>query len=285
MTKNKAEIFKKLLYKDEAILLPVVHDCLTAKIAEKTGFEAISAGGFAISGVNYGLPDVGLIGLAEMVSVLKNIVSSTSLPVFADADGGYGNDRNIAYTVKQYELAGVASMFLEDQKHPKRCGHMSGKELVSKEEMISKIKVAVNSRGNPNFTICARTDAIAVEGFDAAIDRARNYVAAGADIIFIEAPENMTQLREIPKAINTVPLLVNMLEGGKTPITPKKELAEMGYKLIAYPLSTLLASVLASEKVLRHLKEFGDTISLIDSGVNLATFSEYKNIIELERYI
>ena len=285
MIKNKAEIFKNLLAKDEATLLPVVHDCLTAKIAERTGFEAVSAGGFAISGVNYGLPDVGLIGLAEMVNVLKNIVSSTSLPVFADADGGYGNDRNTAHTVQQYELAGVASMFLEDQKHPKRCGHMSGKDLISKDEMISKIKTAVKVRENPNFTICARTDAIAVESFDAAIDRARAYVAAGADIIFIEAPENMPQLREIPKAINTVPLLVNMLEGGKTPITPKKDLEKMGYKLIAYPLSTLLASVMASQKVLNHLKEYGDTLDLISSKRNLATFSEYKDIVELGKYI
>lgn len=277
---TKTQQFKQLLARPGATLLPVVHDCLVAKQAQSIGFAAVSVGGFAISGVNHGLPDVGLISLGEMVSVIKNIVSCIDIPVFADADGGYGNARNVAHTVRQYAAAGVASLFIEDQIHPKRCGHMDGKELISTAEMAAKIQAAVSARPDPNLTICARTDAIAVEGFQSAITRAQAYITAGADIIFIEAPQNIQQLQAIPRLVTQIPLLVNMLEGGKTPLCTKKDLEEMGYKLIAHPVTTLFSALLASQQALEQLFQSGDT-----SPDHMLSFSQYKQLVELDKYL
>lgn len=277
---TKPTHFKRLLAQPKAILLPVVHDCLAAKIAESVGFAAVSVGGFATAGVNYGLPDVGLLGLSDMLTVIKNIVSSTRLPVFADADDGYGNGRNVAHTVAQFEAAGVASLFIEDQRHPKRCGHLAGKDIISLGEMVDKIHSAVAARSHPDLTICARTDAIAVEGFPSAITRAKDYIRAGADIIFIEAPTTLAQLRAIPKLLPPVPLLVNMLEGGKTPILPAARLENLGYKLIAYPVTALFSSLLATRTALEHLKVHG----LPHSGSQI-TFNSYKQLVELDKYL
>jgi len=277
---TKTQQFKQLLIQPGATLLPVVHDCLVAKQAQSIGFAAVSVGGFAISGVNHGLPDVGLISLSEMVSAIKNIVASIDIPVFADADGGYGNARNVAHTVRQYAAAGVASLFIEDQIHPKRCGHMDGKELISIAEMAAKIQAATSARPDPDLTICARTDAIAVEGFQSAITRALAYITAGADIIFIEAPQNMQQLQTIPRLITQVPLLVNMLEGGKTPLYTQKDLTEMGYKLIAHPVTTLFSALLASQQALEQLFQSGKT-----SPDHMLSFPEYKHLVNLDTYI
>lgn len=279
---DKRQKFKSLLTKPGATLIPVVHDALTAKIAENVGFEAVSVGGFAIAGVNFGLPDVGLLGLAEMSETIKNIVTATVLPVFADADGGYGNERNVAHTVQTYEAIGVASLFLEDQKHPKRCGHMDGKEIISVEEMSAKIRSAISARTSPDFAICARTDARAIEGLEGAISRAKAYIKAGADIIFIEAPQSKEELIEIPKRITGVPLLVNMLEGGKTPLCTKEELEQMGYKLIAHPVTTLFSAINATEQALQHLKDHGETEKLLPAMIN---FAKYKELVQLEKFI
>ncbi|MBI3887572.1 isocitrate lyase/PEP mutase family protein [Candidatus Microgenomates bacterium] len=236
----------KLLSKPGVIITPVVHDAITAKIAEKVGFEAVWVGGFGVAGATYGLPDVGLIGLSELLTATKNIINATNLPVLVDMDGGYGNERNVVHTVGQLKSIGVIGGFLEDQKHPKRCGHMNGKELISVEEMVLKIRAA---KTISNFFLCARTDAIAAENFDKAIERANAYICAGADMIFIEAPENLDQLKRIPELITRVPLLINMLEGGKTPICTKKELETYGYKMIAYPVTTLFSASYAIENV------------------------------------
>jgi len=277
---TKAQKFKQLLTRPGSVLLPVVHDCLIAKQAQSIGFEAVSVGGFAVSGVHHGLPDVGLIALNEMVSAVTHIVSCVDIPVFADADGGYGNARNVAHCVRQYAAAGVASLFIEDQKHPKRCGHMDGKELIPTAEMVDKIQAAIKARPDPNLTICARTDAIAVEGFGAAIARARAYVKAGADIIFIEAPQNLKQLQAIPCLITQVPLLVNMLEGGKTPLLSQAKLENLGYKLIAHPVTTLFSALQASQRALLHLHQTGRT-----DPADMLTFQEYKQLVELDKYI
>lgn len=277
---TKTQQFKQLLARPGATLLPVVHDCLVAKQAQSIGFAAVSVGGFAISGVNHGLPDVGLISLSEMVSVIKNIVSCIDIPVFADADGGYGNARNVAHTVRQYAAVGVASLFIEDQIHPKRCGHMDGKELISIAEMAAKVQAAVSARPDPHLTICARTDAVAVEGFKRAITRAQAYITAGADIIFIEAPQNMQQLQAIPRLITQVPLLVNMLEGGKTPLCTQKDLIEMGYKLIAHPVTTLFSALLASQHALEQLFQSGNT-----NPDHMLSFPVYKQLVNLDKYI
>lgn len=279
---RKTTLFKNLLSRPGAVVTPVVYDALTAKIAQRLGFEALSVGGFAVAGVNYGLPDVGLIGLSEMAEAVGRIANSVALPVFADADGGYGNERNVAFTVGVYERVGAASLFIEDQEHPKRCGHMNGKKLISAPEMAGKIGAAVSARSDQDFVICARTDGIAVEGFEAAISRAKTYIEAGADMIFVEAPEGVDQLREIPKRITEVPLLVNMLEGGKTPLCTKEELEGMGYKMIAYPVTTLFAAAKAVEDSLRCLKEKGDTSSILEDQL---TFQGYKDLVDLERYL
>lgn len=277
---SKAKIFKNLLKQKGSIQLPVAHDCLSAKLIQKTGFSTVSVGGFAISGVNWGLPDVGLLGLSDMTSIIEKVVLSVDIPVFADADGGYGNQRNVALTVKEYERIGVASLFIEDQQHPKRCGHMDGKELITSDEMCLKINSAKNAQNDPDFMICARTDAIAVEGFDSAINRSKQYIKAGADIIFIEAPVNIEQLVEIPKLIKEVPLLINMLEGGKTPILSQNELENLGYKLIAYPVTTLFTALKSVEIALQNLYQTG-----IPSEKDMISFKQYKDLVQLERYI
>jgi methylisocitrate lyase len=277
---SKTKIFKQLLNQPGSIQIPVAHDCLTAKQIEKTGFQAMAVGGFAIAGVNWGLPDVGLLGLSDMTSVIEKIIRSVDIPVFADADGGYGNARNIAMTIREYERIGVASLFVEDQKHPKRCGHMEGKELITSEEMCVKIRTAKQAQSDPDLTICARTDAIAVEGFDLTIARARSYIKAGADIIFIEAPENLEQLEKIPKLITEIPLLINMLEGGKTPILTQRELEQLGYKLVAYPVTTLFTALKSTHEALHKLKTAG-----LPPQANMLTFSDYKKLIQLEKYL
>lgn len=277
---SKTKLFKNLLNEPGSIQLPVAHDCLSAKLIENTGFKALSVGGFAIAGVNWGFPDVGLLGLSDMTSVIEKIIKSIDIPVFADADGGYGNERNVTFTVQEYERIGVASLFIEDQKHPKRCGHMEGKELITIEDMCSKIKAAKKAQTDPNFTICARTDAIAVEGFEQSIVRSQKYIKAGADIIFIEAPQDLDQLEKIPKLITDVPLLINMLEGGKTPILSQKDLTQMGYKIIAYPVTTLFTALKATQVALENLLSTG-----IPSQENMLSFPNYKKLVELDKYI
>lgn len=277
---SKTKLFKNLLKKSGSIQIPVAHDCLSAMLIENAGFSALSVGGFAIAGVNWGLPDVGLLGLSDMTNIIEKIVRSVAIPVFADADGGYGNERNVALTIKEYERIGVASLFIEDQKHPKRCGHMDGKELISIEEMCIKIKAAKAAQTDPDFNICARTDAIAVESFENSIFRAQKYIQAGADIIFIEAPENIEQLEKIPKLITEVPLLVNMLEGGKTPILSQKDLEQMGYKLIAYPVTTLFTSLKSTQDALFNLQSTG-----VPLQHNMFSFTDYKKLVKLDKYI
>lgn len=277
---SKTKLFKNLLNEPGSIQLPVAHDCLSAKLIENTGFKAVSVGGFAIAGVNWGIPDVGLLGLSDMTSIIEKIVRSVNIPVFADMDGGYGNTRNVTLAVQEYERIGVASLFIEDQKHPKRCGHMEGKELISIDEMCSKIKASKSAQTDPDLTICARTDAIAVEGFEQSIARSQEYIKAGADIIFIEAPQDLNQLEKIPKLITDVPLLINMLEGGKTPILSQKDLTQMGYKLIAYPVTTLFIALKATQVALENLLSTG-----IPSQENMLSFPNYKKLVELDKYI
>ena len=277
---SKPKSFKQLLNRSGSIQIPVAHDCLTAKQIENAGFQAMSVGGFAIAGVNWGLPDVGLLGLSDMTSVIEKIVQSVDIPVFADADGGYGNPRNVAMTIREYERIGIASLFIEDQKHPKKCGHIDDKEIITGEEMCAKIRAAKHAQSDPNLTICARTDAIAVEGFDLTIARSQSYIKAGADIIFIEAPENLEQMEKIPKLVIGVPLLINMLEGGKTPILTQKELEQMGYKLIAYPVTTLFTALKSTHEALHKLKTAG-----MPSQASMLTFSDYKKLVQLEKYL
>lgn len=278
---KKTQIFKNLMKTERSILMPVAHDALTAKIIERTGFKAFSLGGFSAAASRLGLPDLGLLSFTEMLQAVKETADAVSLPMLADADTGYGGIFNVTRTVHEYEKAGAALMFIEDQTWPKRCGHMNGKEVADATEMILKIKAAVTAREDPDFLIVARTDARATHNLKEAIRRGRLYAQAGADVVFVEAPESAAELKTVAQEIQEVPLLVNMMEGGKTPLLSQKELAEMGFKLIAWPLTSLLASAQAVTSAMRELKEKGTTQKLLP---RLTSFAEIKDLLGIESF-
>src|SRR5512136_2915204 len=206
-------------------MIPGVHDALCARIAEKVGFKAIFTAGYANSAALLGRPDVSLLTLTEMVDIASRIVDAVNIPVFADGDTGHGNVTNVIRTVKLFEKAGVAGIFIEDQVEPKRCGHMVGKQVISEEKMVAKIKAALDARSDPDLIVMARTDALAVNGLEDAINRANLYREAGADLIFVEAPETVKQMRRITMEVKA-PTSVNMIPGGMTPLLTAKELQE-----------------------------------------------------------
>src|SRR5580698_240241 len=220
---KKTPLFKQYLLAEDILLIPVPHDPLGAKIIERAGFKVLRCGGYANSAAFMGVPDIELLTLTNMVDCVWRMCDAVDLPVWVDGDTGHGNVTNVQHTVRQMEKAGAASIMLEDQVSPKRCGHMSGKHVVPADEFIAKVKAGVDARNDEDFTILARTDAIGVHGLDEAVDRAHQAVEAGADWVFLEAPENLDQMRKIPKLVS-VPTLANMIPGGKTPIVPAAEL-------------------------------------------------------------
>ena len=240
--------------------------------------------GFGTSAFQFGFPDRGLLTMTEMVQNANRIVNAINVPLIADADTGYGTVINVDRTVKEYEKAGVAAIHIEDQVWPKRCGHMLGKEVIHQNEMVSKLKAAVEARKNPDFLIIARTDAIATHGFDHAIERAHIYAEAGADIIFVEAPKTKNQLKKIPKLFNKKPLLINM--GPRTPNLPVDELKEMGYAIAIFPGVCLAAAILACREDVRLLKETGrqrDFKEVLQSFAELNEFLGVPYYNELEK--
>lgn len=252
---EESKMLNDMIKNGEFIMAPGAYDALTARIIESEGFNAVYMTGFGTSAFHFGLPDRGLLTMTEMVQNANRIVNAINVPLIADADTGYGTVINVDRTVKEYEKAGVAAIHIEDQVWPKRCGHMLGKEVIDENEMVSKLKAAVEARKNPDFLIIARTDAIATHGFDHAIERAHLYAEAGADIIFVEAPKTKNQLRKIPKLFNKKPLLINM--GPRTPNLPVEELKEMGYAIAIFPGVCLAAAILACREDVRLLKETG----------------------------
>lgn len=263
--------------------MPVAHDALTAKIIEKVGFTAFSIGGFGIAASTYGLPDVGLLTQTEMAQQAKNILRASNLPSLVDADTGYGNGYNVERTVRLLEEAGAAAIFIEDQISPKRCGHTGVKEIISTEEMSLKIQAATGAKSNPDLLIMARTDARSALGsIDAAIARAKAYIQAGAEAIFIEAPQTKEEIEKVAQEIRGVPLLINMMEGGKTPLLPKETLEQMGYKFIAYPISTILTLTKAVTDTLVRLRDNGTTNDYFQT--HMTSFAEFKELIGFDRY-
>ena len=217
--------WKQLLARDEPLLLPGAHDALSARLIERAGFDAYVIGGYALVGSRYALPDLGLAGFGEMSAGMRDIMSATRLPVLVDCDDGYGDAKNAARTLRAYEAMGVSAIFMEDQKAPKRCGHMAGKDVIDAETMATKLRAAVAARQNPDTFIVARTDARAVHGLDEALRRGELYLKAGADGLFIEAPQSMAELERVGRAFQGVPQLANMVEGGgMTPVIPPTEL-------------------------------------------------------------
>jgi 2-methylisocitrate lyase-like PEP mutase family enzyme len=254
---------KSLLARPGAVLAPGVYDGLSALMAEQAGFEALYLSGAAIAYTQLGRPDVGLITATQALDVVARIDDRVSLPLIVDIDTGFGNALNVRQTVRQFERAGAQGLQIEDQTMPKRCGHLAGKELVSPAEMAGKVRAAVDARRSEQTLIIARTDAIAVEGFNAALDRAALYRDAGADVLFIEAPQTATQLAAITSAFaTTTPLLANMVEGGRTPILTKTELEAIGFKLVITPGALVRAFAFMAGEFLAALKSDGTTAAL-----------------------
>jgi 2,3-dimethylmalate lyase len=272
---------RKLLFDNsKPLVVPGIYDAIGAKIAQKAGFEAMFQTGYGTSATLLGLPDYGFIGAAETTENARRICSAVSVPVIVDADTGYGNPLSVWKLVTELEAVGAAGIFLEDQKWPKRCGHMSGKEVIPKEEYSQKLQAALDARKSMDFIIVARTDARAPEGLDAAIERGLQYKKIGADAIFIEAPKSIEEMKKIGRSIKA-PLVANMIEGGATPLVSSKVLHRMGFKLILYPLSVLFANAFASMKILNELRKSGTTSRLKKNVVN---FDQFNEIVDLTKF-
>ncbi len=269
-----------MLKEKKPLVIPGVFDAIGAKIAEQVGFNAMFQTGYGTSATLFGMPDYGFIGSAETVDNAKRICRAVSVPVIVDADTGYGNALSVWKLVKELEAAGASGIFLEDQRWPKRCGHMQGKEVVSQEEYAEKLGAALDARTSKNFIIVARTDARASEGLDAAIERGLYNKKIGADAIFVEAPKSIAEMKKIGKSINA-PLVANMIEGGATPISSAQDLYKMGFKIILYPLSVLFANTFATMNILKELKKSGTTTKF---RKNVVSFDQFNDLVELKKF-
>jgi 2-methylisocitrate lyase-like PEP mutase family enzyme len=247
------------LGQSKALLAPGAYDALSALLVEQAGFEAIYMSGASISYTQLGRPDIGLVSATQVADIIGRVRDRVQIPLIVDADTGFGNALNVQHTVRLFERMGANALQLEDQTAPKRCGHLAGKELVPAGEMVGKIKAAVDSRTTEQTLIIARTDAIAVEGFDRALERAELYRQAGADILFVEAPQEIAQMQTICQAFPKTPLLANMVEGGKTPLLTCDQLSDMGYRLVISPGSMVRVHTFIAQQFLQSLKSNGTT--------------------------
>ncbi len=271
---NPRQQLRQLLTAPGYAVVPGAHDTLTARLIETAGFPAVYLTGGGFSRAN-GYPDIGLLTVSEILPWIARTVEAVAIPVIADMDSGYGNAVNVVRSVREYEKTGVAGFHLEDQVSPKKCGHYEGKALVSCAEMVGKIRAAADTRRDADMVIIARTDARAVEGLQAALDRMHAYLEAGADVAFVEAPQSREELAAIPRAF-TKPAMANIFEGGKTPPLPARELEAMGYRFGIYPSQTHRAAIAAAKKVLAVLKRDGDTAAIEHE---LATFNEREEAV------
>ncbi|MEW6143803.1 MAG: oxaloacetate decarboxylase [Thermodesulfobacteriota bacterium] len=271
---------REILSEPGILVLPGVHDCVSAKLAERAGFAAAFTSGFGISGSMLGKPDFGFLTATEMLSAAGRIVSSVGIPVVADMDTGYGNALNVLRTVEEIVTLGAAGIILEDQVWPKKCGHFEGKHVIPMEEHVEKIRAASEARGESGLVIIGRTDSRAPLGLDEAIRRGRAYCEAGADVVFIEAPQSVEELREIAAAFPGVPLFANMVEGGKTPILGAEELGALGYKIAVFPLAALFSATRAIESCFAYLRKHGTTAGYGD----MLSFKDFEEIIDVPKY-
>ena len=262
------------------LVIPGVYDAIGAKIAEKVGFDVMFQTGYGTSATLFGMPDYGFIGATETVDNARRISNAISVPLIVDSDTGYGNALSVWKLVKELESAGAAGIFLEDQKWPKRCGHMQGKEVISQEEYTEKLGAAIDARENKDFIIVARTDARATEGLDKAIERGLQNKKTGADAIFIEAPRTLNEMKKIGTEIKA-PLVANMIEGGATPMNSAEILNKIGFNIILYPLSVLFANTFATMNILQELKNTGTTSKYKQKVVN---FDQFNNLVELDKF-
>jgi len=268
-----------VLAQSNALVFPGVYDTLSAKIAEAVGFHLAFVSGYAVSATFIGEPDFGLLTQSEVVDRARRICSSVDIPIIVDADTGYGNPLNVMRTVRELIDAGAAGCFLEDQQWPKRCGHMRGKRIIPRDEYVEKIRAAVDAKGDADFFIVARTDAIAAIGVDEAVSRAGAASTAGADATFIEAPRSMEELVEVGRRAPK-PTVANMIEQGRTPVLPQEQLAELGFQLILYPLTGLYASAKALETAYGQLRANGTTAGREDQFIAFDRFNELVGVDE-----
>jgi 2,3-dimethylmalate lyase len=276
---RKTTLFRKLVLDENILVLPGSYDALSARIIEQTGFKATVIGGYASSASLLAKPDAGLLTLTEMAERTRYVVDAVDIPVFVDGDTGHGNVTNVIRTVREFERAGAAGLFIEDQVFPKRCGHMEGKGVIGPGEMIAKIKAATDARVDPDLVIMARTDALAVSGIDDAIERAVRYRQAGADLIFVEAPSSEDDLARIAREV-TGPTFASMIEGGKTPILTPGRLQALGFSVVAYGLSTLYAASWAMKAAMEELHRTGTTSGMRDKMI---AFDEFNALVGLGR--
>lgn len=267
---------KALAEARRGVLVPGAFNALSAKVIEDLGFEAIYVTGAGVTNMWFGMPDQGFMGLAEIADHTARIRDTVELPLIVDADTGFGNALNVYHTVRTLERAGADCIQLEDQVAPKRCGHFSGKEVISTEEAVSKIKAAVDARRDADLMIMARTDAAATHGFDAAVERAQRFAEAGADILFVEAVTQAEEIRALPRRLADRPQLMNMVIGGKTPIFSAEELAGLGYGIVLYANAALQGAVAGMQKALTVLRE---TKRIDEDPALVAPFAERQRLV------
>ncbi|HSV81837.1 MAG TPA: isocitrate lyase/phosphoenolpyruvate mutase family protein [Ramlibacter sp.] len=277
MTRRTSQL-RKLLREGGPGIVPGANDCFTAKLIEQAGFAAVHVTGGGASNTYLGVPDLGLLTLNELASQAERISDAVSVPVIADCDTGFGGIHNVVRTVRMYERAGVAGLHIEDQVFPKRCGHFEGKQVVPVEEMMHRVKAAVDARTDPEFLIIARTDARQAEGLGPAMARAHAYLDAGADAIFLEQPRSLDELRQVGQAFPGTPLVANMVERSRTPLVPEAELKAMGYSIILYANAALYLAAFAVREGLKVLRAEGSTESLLD---RMLSFEERQELIGL----
>jgi len=274
---------RELLVQRDLLVAPGAYDALSARLIAQTGFPAVYMTGFGTAASVLGQPDVGLLTMSEMVSCAAALAAVVGdRPLIADADTGYGNPINVRRTVREYERAGVAAIHIEDQVWPKKCGHMEGKQVIPADEMVQKIRAAVDARQDPDFVIIARTDANAVYGLEDALRRGRAYREAGADVIFIEAPRSIEELRAIAQAFPDVPLLYNWAESGKTPLLPLEEIHALGFKLVIFPVSMLFAATQALLDLLEALKQGQTSLAFAERMVTFSQFTDQIGLPEIQ---
>ncbi|MBI1345914.1 hypothetical protein GC163_06460 [bacterium] len=279
MSDSAPRQLRRLLDRPGILRTLAPHDVFTAKVCEQAGMELLFLGGFGVTASQLGLPDLSLLTMTEMADQVRRVAAVVSIPVIVDGDTGFGGPANIARTVSEFEAAGAAGMLIEDQVFPKRCGHFAGKAVVSTTEMLDRLQYVLEARHNPDFVIIARTDARSVEGLDAAIKRAQHYADAGADLIFVEAPESIEELRRIATEIRK-PQLANMLVGGKTPILSASELEQMGFKICVSPVETLAATGHIVQRLAQAMLQDGRVDGLAD---DMWSFAELKAFLGVER--
>ena len=282
MKESKAAILRRLIQANETLIVPGAYDALSAKIIEQAGFKVMLMGGYSIAASRLAQPDVGYLSMTEMADALKVIIDAVELPVIADGDTGYGNPLSVMRTVQEYEKAGAAAIIFEDQVVPKRCGHMQGKEIIPASEHVQKIKAACQAKQSDDLLIVARTDARGVLGLSEAIERGKLYLEAGADALFIEAPQSARELESIGRAFPGTVLIANMVEGGRTPCLTAADLQQLGFKIVFWPCTALYSITYTLNNVFRILHETGSTAQYQEQ---MLSFNKFNELVGLDKYL